>query len=72
MLAVNGIYDGNAVRITDKITEKKKFKVVVTFIEELEQNETDVRDFSAQTKGLNFWDNPQDPKKLLVILQKEI
>jgi hypothetical protein len=35
MLSVNGIYDGKSVKITDIITEKKKYKVVITFIEEL-------------------------------------
>jgi hypothetical protein len=57
MLTVNGIYDGKTVKITDKITEKKKFKVVVTFIEELEQGDDDLRNFSAQTDGLDFWED---------------
>jgi len=55
MLSVHGIYDGKVVRLTDKINEKKKYKVVVTFIEEIEQEDLDLRDFSAQTKGLDFW-----------------
>jgi hypothetical protein len=58
MLAVYGIYDGKSVRITDRITEKKKYKVVVTFIEELPQEDYELRDFSAQTKGLDFWEDP--------------
>lgn len=37
MLAVNGIYDGKNIRLTEKVTEKRKYRVVVTFIEELEQ-----------------------------------
>lgn len=60
MFAVNGIYDGKTVKITDKITEKKKFKVVVTFIEELEQVDNDMRSFSAQTKGLDFWEDSRE------------
>lgn len=58
MLSVNGIYDGKSVKITDKITEKKKFKVVITFIEELQQYDNDLRDFSAQTRGLDFLEDP--------------
>ena len=54
MLAVNGIYDGKSVKITDKITEKKKYKVVITFVEELYQYDKDLRNFSAQTKGLDL------------------
>jgi hypothetical protein len=60
MIAVHGIYDGKAVKITDKITEKKKYKVVITFIEEIQQHDNDLRDFSAQTRGLDFW---QDSKE---------
>jgi len=58
MLAVHGIYDGKTVKITDKISEKKKFKVVVTFIEELEQVDNELRNFSAQTRGFDFWEDP--------------
>lgn len=61
MLAVNGIYDGKSVKITDKMTEKKRYKVVVTFIEELQQQDNDLRDFSSQTSGLDFWiDSKED------------
>ncbi|MGD9556337.1 MAG: hypothetical protein AB7V25_04925 [Mangrovibacterium sp.] len=60
MLAVNGIYDGKSVLITDKINEKKKYRVVVTFIEELDQLDKDTRDFSAQTSGLVFWNNERE------------
>jgi methyl coenzyme M reductase gamma subunit len=60
MLVVHGIYDGKVVKITDKIKEKKKYKVVVTFIEELQNDDNDLRDFSAQTKGLDFWDDVRE------------
>ncbi|MDD4190776.1 MAG: hypothetical protein PHI28_05580 [Mangrovibacterium sp.] len=60
MLAVNGIYDGKSVLITDKINERKKFRVVVTFIEELDQSDNDMRHFSAQTNGLDFWNNERE------------
>jgi hypothetical protein len=61
MLAVRGIYNGKTVKITDRITEKKKYKVVVTFLEEIQQPDNGLRDFSAQTAGLDFWeDNRED------------
>ena len=60
MIAVHGIYDGKTVKITDRITEKKKYKVVVTFIEEIQQYDSDLRDFSAQTKGLDFWEDSRE------------
>ena len=58
MLSVKGIYDGKSVKITDRITESKQFKVVVTFIEELPDDA--IRDFSAQTSGLEFWENSNE------------
>jgi hypothetical protein len=60
MLAVHGIYDGKTVKITDRITEKKKYKVVVTFIEELQLVDNDLRNFAAQTKGLDFWEDSRE------------
>ncbi len=60
MLSVNGIYDGKSVKITDKITEKKKYKVVITFIEEIQQTDNDLRNFSAQTRGLDFLEDPRE------------
>ncbi len=60
MLAVNGIYDGKNIRLTEKVTEKKKYRVIVTFIEELEQTDNGERDFSSQTRGLEFWEDERE------------
>ena len=60
MLAIHGIYDGKTIKITDKITEKKKYKVIITFIEELYQDDNDLRNFSSQTKGLEFWNDSRE------------
>jgi hypothetical protein len=60
MLAVKGIYDGKNILLAENIKETRKFRVVVTFIEELEQNDNDLRDFSAQTNGLDFWSNEKE------------
>ena len=60
MLSVNGIYDGKSVKITDEITEKKKYKVVITFIEEIQQYDKDLRNFSSQTNGLDFLEDPAE------------
>ncbi len=45
MFAVHGIYDGKKVKITDRLSENKRYKVVVTFIEELPQEETEIRKY---------------------------
>jgi len=55
MLAVKGIYDGKNILLAEKINETRKFRVVVTFVEELDQNDNDSRNFSAQTSGFDFW-----------------
>jgi hypothetical protein len=70
MLTVRGIYDGKNVTIIDKIKEKKKFKVIVTFIEELHISDLDIRDFSAQTSGLDFWEDPREDIYQDLLIQK--
>jgi hypothetical protein len=70
MLSVHGIYDGKTVKITDRITEKKKFRVVITFIEELQQNDMDLRDFSAQTSGIDFLEDPKEDIYQDYLIQK--
>jgi len=60
MLAVKGIYDGKSVFLIDKFTEKKKYKVVVTFLEEINDDHEELRNFSAKTNGLQFWENPKE------------
>ncbi len=57
MFAVRGIYDGGQIKITDRISEKKKYKVIVTFIEEIPTDENDVREFTSQTESFDFWED---------------
>ena len=62
MLSVNGIYDGEKIKPLEKINSKKKYKVIITFVEEL--NKTDdgeaIRSFSSQTSGLEFWNDDKE------------
>ena len=60
MLAVRGIYDGKSVKLLDKLTVRKKYKVVVTFLEEIEPTDEELRDFTSQTAGLDFWEHPRE------------
>jgi hypothetical protein len=60
MFAIRGIYDGKSIKITDKIKERKKFKVIITFVEEIDSNDEEFRSFSSQTKGLEFWHDPRE------------
>jgi hypothetical protein len=54
MLAVQGIYDGNNFIALEKFPAQKKYKVIITFIEEVDEAE-EVRNFTAQTNALDFW-----------------
>jgi hypothetical protein len=60
MLSIEGIFDGKQVRFLEKITNKKKYKVVVTFLEEIKSDEGYLRNFTAQTKGIEFWENKDE------------
>ena len=61
MLSVTGIYDGKNIYPLNAINERKKYKVIITFVEELENTTTedsDIRNFGASHASLEFWDNP--------------
>ncbi|MEE4286533.1 MAG: hypothetical protein V2I31_10300 [Mariniphaga sp.] len=57
MFAVRGIYDGKRVKISEPVNKNKKYRVVVTFLEELPDDEQEIREFSAQTESFDFWEN---------------
>ena len=61
MLAIKGIYDGNNIIPIENITSDKKFKVVITFIEEINDDiEEEIRKFYSQTDSFTFWDDPKE------------
>jgi predicted metallopeptidase len=61
MIALKGIYDGTNITLLDKSPIHKKYKVVVTFIEEIKQTDSDdVRAFASQSNGFEFWKNEQE------------
>jgi len=59
MLSIKGIYDGKTVKPVVKIKTTKKYNVVITFLEEVKEpvEEYGLREFTAQQKGLGFWDD---------------
>lgn len=59
MLAIKGIYDGKSIKPLEKTPVNKKFKVVITFIEEIDDTEL-LREFSSQTESFSFWENPKE------------
>jgi len=59
MLTVEGIYDGKQFVVSEQFPKEKRFKVIITFVEELDDTE-ELRDFSAQNDSFEFWDDPRE------------
>ena len=63
MLSVTGIYDGKNIYPLDEINERKKYRVIITFVEELENTDiedADIRNFGTNHASLEFWDDPKE------------
>jgi hypothetical protein len=60
MLAIQGIYDGKSIQPLEKIPNNKKpSKVIITFIDEIE-NDSVIREFSAQSDSFLFWNDERE------------
>jgi hypothetical protein len=59
MLAIKGIYDGKKIIPLEKFTLRKKYKVVITFVEELDDEEA-LRNLFAQTDAFSFWHDQKE------------
>ncbi|MCD6012099.1 MAG: hypothetical protein K0Q79_1961 [Flavipsychrobacter sp.] len=63
MVSVAGIYDGKNIHPLSEINDRKKYKVIITFVEELENTDaedSDIRNFGTTHASLDFWDNPEE------------
>ena len=63
MLSVTGIYDGKSIYPTEAIREQKKYKVIITFVEELDNAEAEelaIRNFGTNNASLSFWNNTDE------------
>jgi len=56
MLSVKGIYDGENIRLVEKIKDKKRYKVIITFVEEIRGDEEPeaLREFASQQMPWHF------------------
>lgn len=53
MLSVRGIYENGQVRLIESIPEKKRFKVIVTILEEMQESEdTSSKPFIGSLTGV--------------------
>lgn len=59
MLAIKGIFDGKNFIPLEKLPTNKKFKVVITFLEEIEE-ESEVRNAYSQTDSFSFWSDSKE------------
>ena len=59
MQTIEGVFDGKTFIPLEKVPVSKKYKVIITFVEEIEETE-EVRSLSAQTDGFEFWEDEQE------------
>jgi predicted DNA-binding antitoxin AbrB/MazE fold protein len=59
MLAIPAIYEGGKFFPLEEIPAKGKFKVIITFVESMDDEE-EVRNFAAQTDALSFWEHADE------------
>jgi hypothetical protein len=59
MLSVRGIYDGERIRLLEKLPGRKKYKVVITFLEEIDDDE-ELRAFTSQSAAFSFWNDKRE------------
>ena len=62
MLTYKGIYDGNKIEPVERISTHKKYKVIITFIEEIKEvsNNKKLREFSSQMDSFDFWKSKKE------------
>jgi hypothetical protein len=59
MRAIKGMYDGEKFVALESFHQKKKYKVIITFLEEFDEDE-EIRNFSAQTDAFSFWEDERE------------
>ncbi len=59
MQTIEGIFDGKTFILLEKVPVSKKYKVIITFVEEIDEAE-ETRSLSAQTDGFTFWEDERE------------
>ena len=59
MIAIKGIYDGKKVIPLEPLPENKKYKILITLLEEFDSNE-EIRGFTSQEDAFSFWYNEKE------------
>lgn len=59
MQTIEGIFDGKTFIPTEEVPVSKSYKVIITFVEEIDETE-EVRNLTAQTEGFDFWQDENE------------
>ena len=59
MKAIKGILENGHIIPLEKFPKNKKFKVIITILEELNEEE-DLRNFTSQDEAFSFWENNKE------------
>ena len=59
MQTIEGLFDGKTFIALEKIPVSKKYKVIITFVEEIDETE-EIRNLSAQTDSFEFWEDERE------------
>jgi hypothetical protein len=59
MNTIIGFYNGKDFITKEKLPKNKNYKVMITFVEEIDEIE-EVRQFSAQTDSFLFWHDERE------------
>lgn len=59
MIAIKGIYDGKNVIPLESLPENKKYKVLITLLEEFD-NDEEIRNFTSQDDAFSFWNSEKE------------
>jgi hypothetical protein len=59
MLAIQGIYNGSQIVPFEALPLNKKYKIIITFVEEIDETE-DIRPLLAQNAAFEFWEDERE------------
>ena len=59
MQTIEGLFDGKTFIPLEKVPVSKKYKVIITFVEEIDETE-EIRNLSAQMDSFGFWEDERE------------
>lgn len=60
MLSVKGVYDGEVVRPLEKLNFRNKRNVIITFIDDNDEEMSDIREMTLNSSGFEFWHEEEE------------